>query len=182
MTRYLVGTFLAALAMFIWGAVFWMNPITNGFFETPAGEAEVGAALLKHFPRDGTYFVPGPQKDEATQTALHEKGPLATIHIKTAGAPVMPPRTLILGFVQLWVSTLLASFLAVRAVPAVSSAYGKRLWFFVLIGLLIAIYANFASPIWMNQPWTYHVVYATYHFSGWLLGGLVLAATIKPQE
>lgn len=182
MTRYLLGTFLAALAMYIWGAAFWMNPVTYSYFRISPNDAEAGVALQKYFPQSGTYVIPGDMKDPKAAEALHEKGPLAMVHIRHDGEPMMNPRKYIMGFVHLWIATLLAAFLAVRAAPAVSNAYGKRLWFFVLIGALIAIYANLSSPIWMNNPWTYHTVFAVYNFSAWLIGGLVLAATVKPQE
>lgn len=182
MNRYLLGTFLAALAMYIWGAVYWMNPITYGYFKLAANDAEAGAALLKHFPETGTYVVPGNPSDPAQMEALYAKGPIAMVHIRTAGQPLVDPKMYIMGFVHLWVATLLAAFIAVRASPAVSAGFGKRYWFFVLIGALIALYANFSSPIWMKNPWTYHILFAVYNFTAWLIGGLVLAATVKPQE
>lgn len=181
MSRYLLGTFLAALAMFIWGAVFWISPFPYRCFATANPDAAAGAALLKYFPESGTYLIPGLQHDEATLKALREKGPLATVHIRTTGAPAMEAKTFVLGLVHYWVSTLLAAFLAVRAVPAVSVSFGKRLWFFVLIGVLVAVFTDLAVPIWWLQPWPYHLVNAVYHASAWLVGGLVLASAIKPR-
>ena len=181
MKRNYLATFFAALAMFIWGAVFWMSPLPYKVLEHTPDDAQAGAALLQHFPTTGTYLVPGAFNDPATQQRLHEKGPIATVHIQTAGMPVTQPRVLVLGFVHYWICTLLAAFLAVRTAPVVRASYGKRVWFFALVGVLLAVFSDLAAPIWWGHPWPFHVVNAIYAVTVWLVGGLVLAAFLKAE-
>jgi len=182
MKRYYLGTFLAALAMFFWGAIFWMSPFPYRVLQHSPDDALAGAALLQHFPTSGTYMVPGKHNDAATLNRLHEKGPIAMVHIQTAGAPTVQPKALVLGFAHYWVCTLLAAFLTVRTSPVVRASFGKRVWFFALIGGIIAVFADFSAPVWWGHPWPFHVVNAIYTVTVWLVGGLVLAALLKAEH
>ena len=45
MKRYVLGSLLAAAAMFVWGAVFWMSPIPMSVMKTSSDDA--ARALLR---------------------------------------------------------------------------------------------------------------------------------------
>ena len=182
MQRYLLGTFLAALAMFVWGAVYWTNPLPYRFLPHSLDDAQAGEALLRFLPANGTYFIPGTQNDPATLQRLHEKGPIATIHFQREGMPPMQAKVFLLGFVHNWICTLLAAFIAVRISPVVLNSYGKRVWFFVLIGTLVAVFSEFSAPIWWGHPWPFHLISALFALTVWLVAGLVLAAFLKADE
>jgi len=63
----------------------------------------------------------------------------------------------------------------------VRASYGKRVWFFALVGVLLAVFSDLAAPIWWGHPWPFHVVNAIYAVTVWLVGGLVLAAFLKAE-
>lgn len=183
MNKYLLGSFLAALALFFWGFLFWVvSPLPKSAFEVTADDAAAGAMLKQMFPKDGAYYIPGHGNDEATKVRLHEAGPIATVHIRHAGGPVMPPKALLMGFVHNWLTTLLLTFLLVKTSAAVLSSYGSRVWFVTLVGVAIAVISDFSFPVWWGHPWPAYVLNAVFSVTGMLVAGLVLAKFVKPAE
>ncbi len=87
--KKLLGIFLASLAMFGFGAAFWMTPLTTSFFMASLDDETAGRRLKEMFPASGTYYVPSQRNPPAELTRLHEAGPVATIHIRHEGSPVM---------------------------------------------------------------------------------------------
>ena len=45
MKRYVLGGLLAAIAMFVWGAVFWMSPVPTSVMQTATDDVALGQAL-----------------------------------------------------------------------------------------------------------------------------------------
>ncbi len=188
--KKLLGIFLASVAMFIFGAAFWMTPLTTSFFLTSSDDETTGRRLKEMFPDTGTYYVPWTQADSslppeagkqesARKEALHKAGPIATIHIRQEGAGIMEPKLLLTGFVHELISmTVAALFMA--SLLASLTTYVRRVGFMAVIGLLIAWFGPISQPIWWFNPWPTHIVNAIYTALAWLVAGLVLAAFIKP--
>ena len=64
MTRLAAGTALAAVAMFVWGMLFWgANPLPYRAWKQPTDDVGAGQALRTYFPETGTYAVPGRHHD-----------------------------------------------------------------------------------------------------------------------
>jgi hypothetical protein len=180
MTKLTLGTVLATIVMFVWGAVFWMNPLPYTYLEKTADDAAAGKALLEHFPQSGTYIIPGPHHEAEVLTRLHEAGPLATVHVVTAGRPAMSGATFGLGFLQELVAVTLVGALLRLARSALGS-YVARVRFVTLAGFAIAVFGSLGAPIWWNHPWPFHVVSAIYDVTAWFVAGLVLAAFVRPE-
>lgn len=90
MNRYILGSFLAALAFFFRGFLYWaVSPIPGTVIHSTADDVAAGAILKDLFPKDGMYTVPGMANDRETMPRLHEPGPIATVHIKHTGEPPM---------------------------------------------------------------------------------------------
>ncbi|HUG10896.1 MAG TPA: hypothetical protein VMM36_07775, partial [Opitutaceae bacterium] len=183
MNKYILGSFLAALAFFLWGYLYWaVSPLPKSIIHTsPDGDA-AGAMLKQMFPNDGMYTVPGMSLDEETRHAHHEAGPIATVHIKHAGAPAMTAKYFIVGFAHCWVSALLLTFLLVKASPAVLASYGSRVWFVTLTGVAIAVVSDFSFPVYWGHPWPVYILNAVHIIGGVLVTGLVLAKFVKPAQ
>jgi hypothetical protein len=144
-----------------------------------ADDAAAGRALLQHFPATGVYVVPNP--DGPDMEKLHTAGPIATVHIRTAGAPAMQPSMLLLGYLNYFVSCLVLAAVLNRVLPALTP-YRCRVGISTMIGLIVAVFGSLGNPIWWSQPWPYHLVCALYDVLAWLIAGLILAKFIRPAE
>jgi hypothetical protein len=180
MTKLTLGAVLATVALFLWGAVFWMNPLPYTYLEKTADDALAGQALLGHFPRTGTYMVPGPHNEPDALQRLHEAGPLAMVHVVKEGRPLMAGSTFALGFLQELVVVMLIGGLLHLARNGLTS-YVVRVRFVTVAGIAAAVFSELGAPIWWNHPWPFHLVSAVYTVTGWFVVGLVLAAFIRPK-
>lgn len=182
MNRYIVGSFVSAVALFLFGAIFWMSPVGSLGFVVAPDDDLAAVSVQTAFPVDGTYYVPGPGdgSDREGQFARHRAGPIATVHIRHEGAEPMSPRVLLVGFVHNWIVALLMTYLLVRAAPAAVARYGDRVLFVALVGVIAATLIDLGHPIWWYQPWRFHLVNAAYHIGGSVVVGLVLGAFVKP--
>ena len=59
MKRFLLGTVIAAIAGFVWGAVFWMSPLPNNAIHQSKSDALLGAELQLTLDDSGVYYLPG---------------------------------------------------------------------------------------------------------------------------
>jgi hypothetical protein len=183
MNKYILGSFLAALVFFFWGFLYWaVSPLPKSIIHTSPDDAAAGAMLKQMFPKDGMYTVPGMSLDQETMHARHEAGPIATVHIKHAGAPAMSAKFFIVAIAHCWVSTLLLTFLLVKASPGVLASYGSRVWFVTLTGVVIAVVSDFSFPVYWSHPWPVYLFNAGHIIGGMLVTGLVLAKFVKPAD
>jgi len=177
--KKLLGIFLSTVAMFAFGAAYWMTPLTTSFFQSTADDDATGRRMKEMFPVPGTYYLPSPRNPPERVQALHEAGPIATVHIRHEGAPVMGAKVLATGFVHELISLTLAAAM-MGALLGVLNTYVRRVGFMLAIGVLIAWFSPLSQPIWWYRPWPVHVVDAVYTVLAWLVAGLVLAGFVKP--
>ena len=180
MTKLTLGTIAATIAMFIWGAIFWMSPMPYSVLGKTPDDAAAGKALLEHFPANATYIVPGMYNAEDKLTALHKSGPLAMVHLRREGAEVMEPAVLAVGFLQELVTVMLMGALLTLAGPSLPT-YVSRVRFLTLAGLAVAVFTDLGAPIWWRHPWPFHLVSAVYTVTAWFVAGLVLSAVVRPR-
>ena len=181
MKNLLLGSFLAALAMFVWGFIFWATPLSSGAFQSTSNYAEIGAALSELLPGDGAYHVPWYGVDEAEMMALHEQGPLATIHFRQAGAPMGSPGVMIGGFVHMLFTALMLALLLRVASPALAT-YGQRVAFIALAGVTATVWIDLAGPIWWYESMVFAIYTGIYDILGFVVAGLVLARFITREN
>lgn len=180
MTKLTLGTIAATIAMFIWGAIFWMSPLPYSVLGRTPDDAAAGKALLEHFPADATYIIPGMYNPEDKLSALHRSGPLATVHLRREGSEVMQPVVLAQGFLQELVTVLLMGALLTFAGSSLPG-YVSRVRFLTVAGVAVAVFTDLGAPIWWRQPWPFHLVTAVYTVTAWFVAALVLAAVIRPR-
>ena len=180
MKRYILGGLLTAIAMFVWGAVFWMSPVPTSVMQTATDDVALGQALKAQMPASGTYFVPGMQDDHEAMTRLHEAGPVAMIHIQVEGSPAMDPKVFIKGLIHLFGMALLIGWLLELSANSLGS-YGRRVGFVVLLGVTASFTYDLGSTIWwpVAMPWA--LVGVLYTVVNWTIAGLILAAFFKPD-
>lgn len=185
--RYVVGGLLAAVAMFIWGAVFWMSPLPMSVIGQSTDDAALGAAMTEHLPASGSYFVPGMGDDIETFNRLHAAGPVAVIHVDIDGSPAMDPKVFIKGFVHhLGVALLTAWLLAIALGPGSSgnpslAGYWQRVGFVVLVGATASFAYDLGGTVWWPIGLDHGLITAAYNIVNWTIAGLILARVFRPE-
>ncbi len=178
MKNVVVGSLLAALAMFVWGFVFWgANPLAP--IGSPDDDSALREALVSSLPGPGVYFVPSFDSDDFA--LKHASGPIARIFFQRDGAPVMNPVIFVFGFVHMFVITLLLSFLLAFA-GAYAATYRRRVMVVGVAGLAAAIWSNGGDVVWFYSPWAHHLSVMLYDFVAFVLAGLILARFVGRVE
>ncbi len=178
MRDVLVGGLAAAIAMFLWGFLFWGVGLLDPFAHTtPASQAKLATSLQETLPETGVYFLPDRTLNTPEEwAAIHQKGPIATVTVRTSGADPMAPSKLALGFAH-----MLAAALLLGTIMAISNRpnYLERLQLGALVGIAGTLFANLTQPIWFHAPWGYHLVNATYQLVAWFIAAAILAYFIR---
>ena len=175
MKSLLLGSFLAAIALFFWGFVFYAaSNAPDRILKTPP--TDVGPILNAAFPEDGTYFVPGVAHDQAN-VELMARGPIAIVHLHRDGIAAMSPALMVGGFVHGWGYCLLLGALLRQICK--KSGYLARVGFVTLVGLAGAFMARFGDSIWWHKSWDWQLSEFAYAVIGAAVAGLVLARFIR---
>ncbi len=181
MKKFLLAPALAALAMFVFGALFWTSPLPYRALSTVTDNAAASDVLGRLFPATGTYLIPGPEmKDQAQLTALLERGPSAEVRFIREGHPVMEPRVFLLGYLHYFAVALILGFLMEKAGPSFKG-YSGRVQFSAGVGLAGAVLICLSNPIWWHHPWGWELMTALYAVLVFTVGGLVLARFFTPR-
>lgn len=183
MKKAVLGVALAAIALFFWGFVYWgFGPYRTMIWLQANDDEQAGAALLDHFPDNGTYFVPGADHDQATAEGLYEQGPIAFVHmISASGRPMFDTSIMIQGFLLNLVVIVLIAVLLRQVVIALPT-YWDRVKFSALSGLIAAILIDCGDSVWWQIDWPWMLYNGLYHLTAWLLTGLILAKFIEPNQ
>ncbi|MEM6456877.1 MAG: hypothetical protein AAF772_17430 [Acidobacteriota bacterium] len=184
MSRMLLGAFLAALAMFFFGYIYWgMLPTGQMGFERPADEAALTEALRAHLPTDGAYYLPGPPPagDAGAMeawTANHAAGPIAMISVRTSGATPMSPVLFASGFVHMLISCLILGGL-LFAMRDRLPTFATRFAVAAIGGIAGATYAHLGDPIWWYTAWDFGLLKWLYDSISWVFAGAILARFVR---
>ncbi len=184
MKTLFVGSLLAAVAMFIFGAVYWSSPVVSMGAREVADDAAAQAILKETFPETGIYWIPGMTlyaQDTERYNALHEAGPVAMINIVHEPGPPMAPATFIAGFLHEWVVCFLIGLLLLKVAPALPT-YGSRVGFVTLAGVVMAVFVDLGAVIWWRMPLAVQIADGLYNVVAWLLAALVMARFIPENS
>lgn len=141
MTKLSFGTLLATLAVFAWGAIFWMNPLPYSFFAKTTDDAATGKVLLERFPASGTYLILGLQDDQRKFTELYKAGPIGMVHLQRQGDEAMSVKTLAQGFLQELVVVMLIGALLTMAGASLQT-YVARVRFVTITGVAAVVFGS----------------------------------------
>ncbi len=182
MKRILIGSFLAALAGFFLGAVFWMSSPVSHLFGSPRQPDALGKALLDQLPESGVYVYPpavvSSVGSDAERDAASRQGPIALIHFRREGQPMLDPKLLFHGFLVGWLTMFLTAILLSLACPALPG-YGSRVLMVTLIGLIVASNSDLGATVWWHHSLAFAGTNAIYNGLSFFLGGLILAKFIR---
>ncbi len=183
MKELLLGSVIAAVALFLWGFVYWVvSPIPYTALKAVADDAAAGHDLLEHFPESGTYYLPDPKNPDMDEMdTLHRQGPVAMINIDVDGAVPGSPSVMLAGFAHMLVTTLMISLL-MRLTGNSLVTYGDRVLFVFLAGVIVAFWTRISDVIWWGLGLPWQMYNAIYDVSAWLIAGLILAKFVGPKK
>ena len=179
MKGVVIGSVIAAVALFFWGFLFWaVSPFPYRVMKPVPDVPALQQALMAALPETGVYLFPHPSQgtEEETQKKLAAGGFGRAIFVREGAT--MGGGTFGLGFLHYLATTLLLALL-LRASGGAS--YGARLGIVTLAGLAGALYADFTKPIWMFEPVGAHALDFVYELSSFVIAGLVLAKFVRPE-
>ena len=183
MRNLIIGSLLAAVAMFIFGAVYWNSPAVGAGSRDIVDDAAAQAVLKSTVPETGLYWVPGlalMAEDAEKFNTLHEAGPVAMVNIRHQPGPAASAGTFAAGFLHEWVVCFLIGLLMMRVSPALSG-YGDRVRFVTVVGVVMAVFVNIGSVIWWRMPMAFQFAEGMYNIIAWFLAGMVLARFVPDR-
>lgn len=180
MGRLLVGSIIAAVAMFLIGFVFFGTPLFSNAYKTAPFETQVAVQdALKALPASGTYFVPMGE-DEAAMAA-HRAGPTAMLRVNLQGSEMMDPMAMVKGFVHMVVSAFLLGLLLLRVAPKIWS-FGERMGIVVAASLAVVVFSRLGEPIWFGADWPFTLYVAVAEVISLIVAGFILAKWFLPKS
>jgi len=182
MKRLITGCLIASIVLFLYGFLYWGGTIPYGehVWKQSADDAVAGRALSAHFPEKGTYFVPASTNEQETRSKLYLRGPIAMVHmLSPSGRPEMDSSILAKGFLANLAFIIVVGLL-LRRVAAALPTYGNRVMFAILAGLACTLLTDIGDIAWWTMDWQWRAYTGFYHFSAWVIVGIVLAAFVSP--
>lgn len=184
MRRLVSGSFLAAVAMFIFGAVYWTMPLPYSGVQ-PVREDAVAAALLSQiFPETGLYMLPDPDMastDPETYARMHREGPVVMANVVHGAGEPMRPSVFVAGFLHQFATCFLIGLLLVLAAPALPTL-GRRAAFAALMGFAAAFFIDMGAVVWWRMPMSFQFYSLLHNTVAWAIAGLVLARFVGSGE
>lgn len=175
MKKFLLAPLLAAVAMFVFGAIYWISPFPYQALQPVADSAATADALAKLFPATGTYLIPDPGvKDEKLLTELSLRGPSAQVQFIKEGHPPIDPGVFLKGFLHYFVVAFLLAFFLSKLPTSQGIGYTCIVQICAFIGAIGAIFICFNDPIWWHHPWGWKAMEALYVVLNSAIAGLVL--------
>jgi hypothetical protein len=173
------GVAIAAVVLFFWGFLYWgLGPYRTMIWHQSTDDVAAGQALLKHFPENGSYFVPEMTHEEATVENLFADGPVAFVHmISASGRSMHDPTIMIQGFILNLVVIVLIATLLHRVCSALPT-YLDRVKFVALAGLIAAVLVDLGDAVWWQIDWSWKLYQSFYTLSACVITGLILAKYI----
>jgi hypothetical protein len=186
MVRVLVGALAAGVVVFVWGAIsHMMLPIGEMGIRSIPNEDAVLRAMQGSISESGLYFFPGrdhsktlSQSEQEAWAAKVKQGPAGILVVQMSGAEAMSPRQLLTEFAI----GVVAAFLAGLVLLQVKGNFATRVLVVLLMGAfgLASIVASYWN--WYGFPTDFVKGAAIDELAGWLFGGLVLAAIVRPAS
>lgn len=182
MGRLVIGSVVAAVAMFILGFIFYATPLMKLGHQADAPVATQLAVqeALKMLPKSGTYFIPFSETD-ASIMAAHEAGPTAVVKVNMTGATQMNPMTFAFGWLHMAISAFLLGLLLMAVKDRVTDFNGRMQLLF-WAALTMAVFTRLGEPIWYRSDWANAFYVGFADFVSLMVAGFILARWFMPKS
>lgn len=181
MKQLILASVLGALAMFVFGAVYWMNPLPKNGFKSAKDDVEIQAFLKERFPQAGTYSVPDIDQSHDDFGKKAGQGPVAIMHVVAKGGPSSMGPMMAKGFLTQLFAAFFLSLLMKSCLDALKT-YGDRVRFCALVGLVAAVFVTGGNMVWWHHSVPFTLFTGAYQILAFIIGGLVIAKFIRPER
>lgn len=179
MGRLIVGSLVAALAMFAVAFLFYATPLSEiAFTRADPGVIARVQAAVGELPMSGTYAVPDPTAPD--MAARYAAGPVATIKLHKGGFPAFDPLVLLAGYAQM-AATIFVFGLALWAIRARVPRFAERAAVVGWAALGATAFNLLGDPIWYRHDWGNALYVFTANAIVLTVGGLMLARWFVPR-
>ncbi|RMF39742.1 MAG: hypothetical protein D6753_13040 [Planctomycetota bacterium] len=185
--RLLIASLLGAIAMFVWGFLFWavLAVAISPWKPLSAYGTATLESLKRELPAAGVYqypWVDGSSPDhegmEQEFQRQQEQGPFVQIVYDPAGmAGAAMGMVMLKGFLHMLASALLASVLLQACGPM--CCYTARWAQVTGFGVLATLWVEVGDSIWWHHPLSHVAFVGVYHIVNWAIAGAVLAACLR---
>lgn len=181
MKKFVLAPVLAALAMFVWGFLYWGAPhhLPYKSLGSVADESATALAVGNFFPASGVYLIPSPLSGDDKMAELMQRGPSLEVHLRKEGMKAMDPAVLLAGYVHMLVIAVLLTGILCGLEKAFER-WTCRVKFCVGIGLLVAV-GDLGAAIWWHHAWGWTLALSVYDLGMYAIAGLVLAKFVTPK-
>jgi len=181
MKKFVLAPFLAALAIFVWGFLYWGAPPYLPYKALSSVEDDSATALAvgKLFHTSGTYLIPSPLGGEAKMQELGTRGPLVEVNIAPGMTAADQAKCMALGFVHMFVMCLLL-VIVLCTVKKSFECWTCPTKFCAMLGLLAAT-VHLGEAIWWHHSLGWTLAQSIYDFTVYALAGLVLGKFVMPK-
>jgi hypothetical protein len=182
MKKHVLAPALAALAVFIWGFLYWggLQLLPYKALGSVEDESATALAIGKMFPTSGAYLLPSPLHGSDRMSELALRGPMVEVHItKEPFTSADMGKCMALGFLHMFVVSLLLSLILCGLEKAFVS-WTSRVKFCAAIGLLVAT-CDLGYVMWWHHALGWTLAQSVYDFLVFVIIGLVLAKFVTPK-
>jgi hypothetical protein len=188
MKKIILAGLTAGIAITIWQFAAWMLLPIHQQTIKPMPNADVIATVLKSsITEEGVYGIPNSPRPNAAPDEMKKweenfkSGPLATIYYRPTGDNPAMTSQFIIGFIIQIIAALVAAWLLSRSTASTQS-YLARVCYVGVLGIFASIVTHISYWNWMYFPAKYTTAMMADLTIGWIIGGLVIAAFIKPVK
>lgn len=184
MRRLVSGSLLAAVAMFIFGAVYWTLPLPYSGLSKVEDDQVAVALLSRIFPETGLYMLPDPDLASADPEAyarMHREGPVVMANVLHDAGEPQQASVFIAGFAHQFATCFLIGLLLSIAAPALPGL-GQRAMFAALMGFAGAFFIDMGAVVWWRMPMAWEFYSLVHDTLAWGIAGLVLARFAGPAD
>lgn len=177
--KLILGILLATLAIFVWGAAFWMNPLPNRLFRDTGADEAIQDLMKENMAEDGMYMLPSSHVEKAEMKRLYSRGPIAIIFYHREGMAEMNWASMAYSGIHNLLSVIFLALLMFMVRGSIPT-YGSKILFAGLAGLGMAFFSNLTNSIWFFYPLAYTLTGLLYDVTIWIVAALVLGKFISP--
>lgn len=170
----------AAIAMYLWGFLFWGVSTTVPYmaWKSTGDDSAAQQVLKQTFPESGTYYIPSFDNPPEQLAQMFEAGPVGFVHINLEGRSQMDPSIMIFGFlVNVVVCALLAGLFRVTG----AREFRDFVWTTMTAAALAVVMIDIGDAAWWQTPVGWKLTQAFYNFTALLVAGHVMGALLKQE-
>lgn len=180
MIRMLIGSVVAAVAMFVAALLFFASPLRSIAFASPNDQqaANVQASLAQNLPHTGTYVIPNYESQQSA--LLYARGPIAVVHYNAMGFSPASGATAVSGFIVILLTALAIGF-ALFTISGRVVDLASRVQVAALFAVGASLYMHISDAVWFHQDLPYAVYAFVADAITLAIGGIVIARWFLPR-